>query len=51
MRRAVEVLCEPGGVVELRAIKNGSTAAGYFDDVDILSRMSKASPSTSPRTL
>jgi hypothetical protein len=38
IRQAVEVLSERGGVVELRAIKNGTTAAGYFDDVDTLSR-------------
>jgi len=36
--RAVETLSDPGDVVELRAIKNGSTAAGYFDDTGILSR-------------
>jgi hypothetical protein len=38
MVRAVETLSDPGDVVELRAIKNGSTAAGYFDDTGILSR-------------
>jgi hypothetical protein len=38
IRRAVEVLAEPGGVVELRAPKNGATAAGYFDDFSALSR-------------
>jgi hypothetical protein len=36
LRRAVEVLSEPGSVVELRAIKNGATAAGYFDDPEVL---------------
>jgi len=36
--QAVEVLSEPGGVLELRAIKNGTTAAGYFDDTNVLSR-------------
>src|SRR5215211_75122 len=35
--QAVEVLSEPGGVLELRAIKNGTTAAGYFDDTNVLS--------------
>ena len=34
--RAVNALSEPGGVIELRAIKNGSTASGYFDDTDAL---------------
>ena len=38
IRQAAQVLSEPGGVVELRAIKNGTTAAGYFDDTDVLSR-------------
>jgi hypothetical protein len=38
IRKAVEVLSEPGGVVELRAIKNGTTAAGYFADSDTLIR-------------
>jgi hypothetical protein len=38
IRQAVEVLSERGGVVELRALKNGTTAAGYFDDADTLSR-------------
>jgi hypothetical protein len=37
IRRAVEILSEAGGVVELRAIKNGTTAAGYFDDAETLS--------------
>jgi hypothetical protein len=32
IRRAAEVLSDPGGVVELRALKNGTTAAGYFSD-------------------
>lgn len=36
--RAVEVLSEPGGVVELRAIKSGATAAGYFDNFDALGK-------------
>ena len=30
--RAVEVLSAPGDVIELRALKNGTTAAGYFDN-------------------
>jgi hypothetical protein len=34
IRRAVETLSEGGGVIELRAIKNGTTAAGYFNDTD-----------------
>lgn len=38
IRQSVEVLSERGGVVELRAIKNGTTAAGYFDNADTLSR-------------
>ena len=36
--RAAEVLFEPGGIVELRAIKNGAIAAGYFDDNGALVR-------------
>jgi len=36
MRRAVETLTELGHVVELRALKNGTTAAGYFDDPETL---------------
>jgi hypothetical protein len=38
MQRAVEVLSEPGGVAELRALKNATSAAGYFDDFSALSR-------------
>lgn len=39
MLRAVEVLSEPGGVVELRALKrSGAVAGGYFDNFDTLSR-------------
>lgn len=37
IRRAAEVLCEPGDVVEVRALKNGTTAAGYFDNFGALS--------------
>jgi hypothetical protein len=37
-RRAAEALAEPGGVVELRALKNGTTAGGYFDNPDALFR-------------
>ena len=36
--RALEVLFEPGAVAELRAIRNGKTAAGYFDDPEALAR-------------
>ncbi len=36
--RAVEVLSEPGGVVEIRALKNGTTAAGYFDNFEVLAK-------------
>ncbi|MDP9479879.1 MAG: AAA family ATPase [Actinomycetota bacterium] len=32
IRRSVQVLSEPDSVVELRALKNGTTAAGYFDN-------------------
>jgi hypothetical protein len=32
LRQAVEVLSEPGGVIELRAIKNGYISAGYYND-------------------
>ena len=35
--RAVETLSNPGDVVELRALKNGTTAAGYFDNPEALS--------------
>ncbi len=35
---AVEALCGPGDVIELRALKNGTTAAGYFDNPEALSR-------------
>ena len=38
IRRVVEVLSERGGVVELRALKNGSSAAGYFNDFSALGR-------------
>lgn len=37
IRRAVEALSEPGNVRELRALKNGTTAAGYFDSPEALS--------------
>ena len=30
--RAIETLSGPGDVLEIRALKNGTTAAGYFDD-------------------
>jgi hypothetical protein len=36
IRRAVEVLFEPGDVVELRAFKDRTTASGYFDDFEEL---------------
>ena len=36
--RAVEALSNPGGVIKLRALKNGATAAGYFDNTEALSR-------------
>jgi hypothetical protein len=36
--RAVEALSEPGDVIELRALKNGQQAAGYFDNPEALSR-------------
>jgi AAA domain len=38
MLQAAEVLSEPGGVIELRALKHGSTTAGYFSDLESLSR-------------
>ena len=37
MLRAAEVLSEPGGVIELRALKNGSITAGYFSNLETLS--------------
>ncbi len=37
-RRAVEKLSAPGDVREIRALKNGTTAAGYFDDAAALVR-------------
>ena len=36
--RAVRALTKPGDVTELRALKNGTTAAGYFDNPAALSR-------------
>jgi hypothetical protein len=40
--RAIEVLSGPGDVVELRAIKNGTTAAGYFDNaIDLVREAAK----------
>lgn len=36
IRRAIEVLFEPGDVVELRAFKDKTTASGYFDDFEEL---------------
>jgi hypothetical protein len=36
--RAVQALSNPGDVIELRALKNGSTAAGYFDNTEALSK-------------
>jgi hypothetical protein len=36
IRRAVEVLFEPGVVAELRAFKEGKTTSGYFDDFEKL---------------
>src|SRR5215212_2198073 len=40
MRRAVEILSEPGAVVELRALKQrgGAVAGGYFDNPGALAR-------------
>jgi hypothetical protein len=40
MRRAVEILSEPGAVVELRALKQrgGAVAGGYFDNLDALAK-------------
>jgi len=38
MLRAAEVLSEPGEVIELRALKHGPTTAGYFSDLEALSR-------------
>jgi len=38
MLQAAEVLSESGGVIELRALKHGSTTAGYFSDLEDLSR-------------
>ncbi len=35
--RTVEALSDSGDVIELRALKNGTTAAGYFDDLESLS--------------
>jgi len=32
IRRAIEALFEPGDVVELRALKDRTTASGYFDE-------------------
>ncbi len=37
IRRAVEAFSVPGDVRELRALKNGNTAAGYFDNPEALS--------------
>ena len=34
--RAIEALSKPGDVIELRALKNGTTAAGYFDNPEAL---------------
>ena len=36
--RAVETLSSPGDVIELRPLKNGTTAAGYFDNAEALDR-------------
>ena len=36
--RAVQALSDPGDVVELWALKNGTTAAGYFDDAEACDR-------------
>jgi hypothetical protein len=38
IRRAVEILSEPGGVVELRAFKDRAVESGYFDETRTLSR-------------
>ena len=38
IRRAVEILSEPGGVVELRAFKGRAVESGYFDEAQTLSR-------------
>src|SRR5215207_8457654 len=38
IRRAVEVLFEPGAVVEVRAFKGRETISGYFDDHAMLAR-------------
>ena len=36
IRRALEVLFEPGDVVELRAFKGRETVSGYYDDYALL---------------
>jgi len=36
--RAVQALSDPGDVLEIRALKNGTTAAGYFDNAADASR-------------
>ena len=38
IRRATEILFEPGYVVELRAFKDRTTASGYFDDFEELAQ-------------
>ena len=37
-RRAAAAIASPGDVIELRALKNGNTAAGYFNNNNALSR-------------
>ncbi|WP_292729538.1 hypothetical protein, partial [Methanoculleus sp.] len=42
IRRAVGVLAPPEGVVEVRALADGVTHSGYFDDHEALARAVEA---------
>jgi len=42
IRRAVELLAPDGGVIEVRALADGATHSGYFDDYERLARAVEA---------
>ncbi|SCL76533.1 hypothetical protein L21_2467 [Methanoculleus chikugoensis] len=42
IRRTVELLAPEGGVVEVRALADGATHSGYFDDHSALARAAEA---------
>ena len=42
IRSVVETLAASGGVVEVRALADGATHSGYFDDYDLLARAVEA---------